>query len=875
MLRAVMFGCAMLVCMSAPACRRSPQGSPPPARRPVAQAWGGAPAKTYSLCPSSVPKPDCDAYVGGFDDEEEGGTGARAAGGEGKMGRQSEEVDRMAGVQGPTDLPNPHMARTTMLESVANLGAVGALTDLQQADELIVVEKQEGKEPWTPEASFCKSIDPAEPTQGTLQGRKDDGTEAGEFPLKHTEVTAEVSGFLARTVVEQQYTNPFQQVIEAVYVFPLPAMSAVNDFVMEVRDRKIVGLVRPRAEAERIYAEARARGQTASLLTQERPNIFTQSVANLEPGGEVRIRITYFESLLYEEGHYEYVFPMVVGPRYIPGSPQAAAETGGAASPAGGGGTSPATDLVDDADRITPPVLRPDQRSGHDIGITVKLDAGLPIRDLVTPTHCVQIDEYDVSRRVVSLSDRDTIPNRDFVLRWSVDGETLQLGMLTHRTEAGGFLALMAQPPAEASDAQVMPREITFLLDVSGSMQGAPLDLSTGVVRRSLDALRPDDLFNIFFFASGNGQLWQTPRPNTVANVSEAKAFLAQLEGGGGTEMLDGIRRALHGEHDRRRLQMFVFFTDGFIGNDDSVLEAIRDERGEARFFAFGIGSSVNRYLIDGIAQFGKGASHVVLPREGQNEERAAGRLFDLIDSPVLVDVSIDWNGLPVEDVFPREIGDLFAGQTIAVVARYSREARGTAYVKGRVGDRTVQFPIEVDLPADDSGNEALAPLWARWKIAELSGTRSETAADAENLERQITDVALEFRLMSPYTAFVAVDESRVVGDGQPLRVLQPVELPEGVSYEGVFGERPVGEAVEIATWGLTMQSVEGGRVRVGAATPGKPAAAAGIAGGAVVRAVNGTVVNDLVHLEGLLLQSAGEVRLTLEPGGQVTLPAP
>jgi Ca-activated chloride channel family protein len=439
-------------------------------------------------------------------------------------------------------------------------------------------------------------------------------------------------------------------------------------------------------------------------------------------------------------------------------------------------------------------VLRPGQRSGHDIGVTVKLDAGMPITDLVTVTHCVDVEDYDMTRRVVKLSPRDSIPNRDFVLRWAVAGDDLQAATLAHRSDAGGFVTLLVQPPLHPSDAQVMPREITFLLDVSGSMQGIPLDISKDIVARSLDSLRPDDKFNIFYFASGNGQLWDEPRSRDADNLREARGFLDDLSGGGGTEMLAGIRRALRGEHDRRRLQMFAFFTDGYVGDEDDILRLVRDERGEARFFAFGIGSSVNRYLIDGIGQFGNGASHVVLPRDENHAARAAERLFDLIDSPVLVDVTIDWNGLPVEDAYPAKLRDLFAGQTIAVVARYTGAAQGTAYVKGRIGDRTVQVPVPIVLPEQEPANEALAPIWARWKIADLSDAMLSPGA-GEQLKRQITDLALEFRLVSQFTAFVAVDESRTVGDGRPLRVMQPVEMPEGVSYEGVFGEQPVGQA--------------------------------------------------------------------------------
>jgi len=301
----------------------------------------------------------------------------------------------------------------------------------------------------------------------------------------------------------------------------------------------------------------------------------------------------------------------------------------------------------------------------------------------------------------------------------------------------------------------------------------------------------------------------------------------------------------------------------------------VKEERGEARFFVFGIGSGVNRYLLDGIAEFGGGASHEVLPRDEQHAGRAVETLFDMIDSPVLVDVRIDWNGLPVTDVYPSKLPDLFAGQTINVLARYTAPARGTAYIEARVGDQRLRVPVDVDLPETEPANEALAPIWARWRIDELSDEEitADESAKAE-LKRQITELALDFRLVSQYTAFVAVDESRVVGDGRPLRVLQPVELPEGVSYEGVFGEAPVGLPVDVPLWGLTLQTGVSGAVRIGAVYVGGPAAQAGIAAGATLRTVNGTLVNDLRHLEGLLLQAGGAVvHVGFEPGGEVELP--
>ena len=731
--------------------------------------------------------------------------------------------------------------------------------------QLVVIEKNESDRNRVP-------FNPGHATQGTLQARDTEGEIVGEFPLKHTEVNAEISGYMASTIVEQQYTNPYKEAIEAVYVFPLPSMAAVHDFVMEIGNQKIVGIVRPREEAERIYQEAKERGQTASLLTQERPNIFTQNVANIEPGGKVNIKITYFERLSYEKGYYEYTFPMVVGPRYIPGTPQT---TPHGKSP--GGGWSAPTNQVPDADKITPPVLRPGQRSGHDIGVTVHLDAGLPIEDLKCVTHKMQIQDNGASRRTLKLIESDSIPNRDLVLRWSVADKQVEMGVLAHHKKNGGYFTLLMQPPLQPSDSQVTPREITFIMDVSGSMDGVPIEMSKEIVRRTLDRMRPEDIFNIFIFAGSNGQLWETPQPRTASNIANAKRFLETLQGSGGTEMLAGLRRALSANHDSKYLQMYVFLTDGYVGNEVEILKVVREEKRDARIFAFGIGSSVNRYLIDGIGKFGNGASQVVLPRDSEYALRAADQFYDCIDSPVLVDISIDWNGLPVKEVYPHKLRDLFAGQTISVIGRYDQTAKGTAIVRARIGSRPVQFEIKMNLPKEEDQNSALEAVWARHKIEELSETMMvASGAQQQMLIKQITDLGVKHRLVTQFTAFVAVDESRVVSNGNPLRVLQPVDLPEGVKYEGIFGEQPIGQPMQISSWGLVLGTTQSGKIYVCYVNPSGVAAQSGIKSGMVLKAVNRFAIQSFGQLNGLLLQAGGKtVVLEFDKGESVHLPLP
>lgn len=442
----------------------------------------------------------------------------------------------------------------------------------------------------------------------------------------------------------------------------------------------------------------------------------------------------------------------------------------------------------------------------------------------------------------------------------------------------------MMQPELAPGDAEVTPREITFIVDRSGSMEGIPLDMSRRIVTRSLDRLRPADLFNIVYFASGNAQLWESARLSSPQNIAEAKQFLGNLTGSGGTEMLSGLQRALHAPHEAQYLQMYCFLTDGYVGDEARILETIEKERGSARFFAFGPGSSVNRYLLDGIGEIGHGTTQYANPRDTADTEKCVNRFFEAIDSPVLVDLSIDWNGLPVTEVYPRRIPDLFAGQTVNVVGRFDGKGPGTAYICGRLGGRKVRLPVAVNLPGEPSGLAALAPLWARRKIHDLSAEMLTAPAEQQDgLVQQITTLGVDFRLVTPYTAFVAVDESRVVGDGKPVRILQPVEMPEGVSREGVFGEGVVGRPVSVKAWGLVLVEQKDGKVRVNEVQPG-PAQTAGVAAGNTLTLLNGTKVAGLQHLESLLLQAGGrEVMVDFSPaaaedptaGRAIRLPMP
>ena len=336
-------------------------------------------------------------------------------------------------------------------------------------------------------------------TQGQLQVVDPNGKPKAVCPLKHTSARVGISGFLSRVVVTQEFENPFDEKIEAVYTFPLPQNAAVDDMTMIVGDRTVRGKILRREEAEAVYEAAKTNGQTASLLNQERPNIFTQSVANILPGEQIKITISYVETLKYEDGAYEFVFPMVVGPRYVPGSAAGAPVSAQLSNK--GNGFAPNTDRVPDGSRITPQPVPEGMRVGHDISLDVTLDAGVPIDALSSKTHEVSVERPDDHRARVTLKDQAAIPNKDFILRYDVAGKKIEDALLLHTSDKGGYFTLILQPPLRVTAEDVTPKELVFVLDTSGSMSGFPIEKAKETMKLALDNLYPSDTFNLITFS--------------------------------------------------------------------------------------------------------------------------------------------------------------------------------------------------------------------------------------------------------------------------------------------------------------------------------------------------------------------------------------
>ncbi|NJL22500.1 MAG: after-VIT domain-containing protein [Leptolyngbyaceae cyanobacterium SM1_3_5] len=605
------------------------------------------------------------------------------------------------------------------------------------------------------------------------------------FPLQHTEVQAKIAGNLSRVEVVQTFENPFATALEAVYIFPLPDESAVDEMEIRMGDRTIKGSIKKRQEAQQIYQQAKQAGRTAGLLEQERDNVFTQSIANILPGERIDVTIRYTDSLKFAGGSYEFVFPTVVGPRYIPGT----AIEGESIS--GGSAMAPLTrnqdtDRVPDASRLNAPILPAGMRSGHDIGVTIEIVAGLPIREVSSPSHAIQIDRQ-AQRVRVRLSNEDTIPNKDLIVRYQIAAEHTQSTVLAQQDQRGGHFAAYLIPAIEYRAEQIVPKDVVFLIDTSGSQAGAPLMQCQALMRQFIHGLNPDDTFSIVDFSNTTRQLAPVPLANTAANRSQAIGYIDRLSANGGTEMLRGIQAVLNFPIvEPGRVRSIVLLTDGYIGNEVEILATVqRQLQPGNRLHSFGAGSSVNRFLLNRIAEIGGGTSRII--RTDEPADQVVEAFFRQINHPVLTNIQLRWEGSgEAPAIYPATPPDLFVEQPLVLLGRKGDAISGRLHITGTAasGDRYRQ---SFDLHFDSAGNPAVAQLWGRARIKQL--TNQMVGGDTKAGVEAVTDTALAYQLLSQYTAFVAVsDDVRSNLDPQFVSVQVPVEMPEAVSHLGIYG---------------------------------------------------------------------------------------
>ncbi|MFP5350637.1 MAG: VIT and vWA domain-containing protein, partial [Gammaproteobacteria bacterium] len=606
-----------------------------------------------------------------------------------------------------------------------------------------------------------------------------DDPNVDRLPLKATQVDVRVTGVIADVTVIQQYKNEGTRPIEARYVFPGSTRAAVYGMTVRLADRVLTAEIREKQKARVEYETAKREGKTAALLEQHRPNVFQMNVANILPGDDVKVELRYTELIVPTDGKYQFVFPTVVGPRYN-------------GSPATGSGTNEKW--------ISTPYLTGGKRSSTRFDLNVQLASPIPLQAVTSPSHAIDVRNVSNAEARVILADTGANENnRDFVLDYRLAGERIQSGILLSNGGKDGenFFLAMVEPPRTVSPTQVVPRDYVFIVDISGSMHGFPLDTAKVLLEDLVGGLRPSDTFNVMLFAGSQRMLAPRSVPATRANINQAVRMLREQGGGGGTELVPAMRKALSLPHDADRARTFVVVTDGYISVEREVFELIRRNLSQANLFAFGIGSSVNRHLIEGMARAGQGEPFVVLdPRTAAHE---ADRFRRMINAPVLTHIKARFEGLDVYDVEPLSVPDVFARRPVILYGKWRGQAKGRLVLDGRAADGPFQAALDVRAQVSEK-NGALRYLWARHRIASLSDQEALEGAGAQR--DAILALGLRYNLLTQYTSFIAVD--RVVRNPIPddlVNVDQPSPLPKGVSNLAVGAEVP--STPEPAVWWL------------------------------------------------------------------------
>ena len=566
--------------------------------------------------------------------------------------------------------------------------------------------------------------------------------QAADLPLESSHYDVQITGGVVEIDVEQVFYNSSEEFIEAIYTFPLDDDSAVDAMSIRMGNRELVGDIQEREAAREIYEAAVRQGRVAGLTEQERPNMFTQSVANIPPGQEITVHLHVVQPVERVDDHYEMVIPLVVGPRF---------------SPVIG---------VEDVAEITPPVARGE--TGVEVGIDVDLMVGIPISEVSSPTHDIDARQR---RNHTQISLDGIRPNSDFVLRWSVDADE----PVAMAIEQDDHIMLRFEAPETPAREEVIPRELIWVIDTSGSQMGTPLEMAQDAMMAAFDGLNELDRFALVQFADNMTRFSMEPVPATPENIRQARQWVKGLTASGGTNMVSGVYGSLDIPPDPDLERYVIFLTDGLIGNERQVLGAIEDRLGAARLFTFGLGNGTNRWLLEEMALSGGGRSTFVMV--GESPDETLGRFMEGIGRPVLSDIEIDWGDWQVDVAHPALLNDLMAGQPMEVMARVNGGS-GPIRVTGRMAGKLYAEDIVVR-QADGTG---IGSLWARAHVASLD--RLQHWGEVKEVRAEILSTAIDYQLLTRYTSFVAVDRRIVNPNGNPNQVEQASELPEGMNYE-------------------------------------------------------------------------------------------
>lgn len=578
------------------------------------------------------------------------------------------------------------------------------------------------------------------------------------FPLKSTDVKVQVNGVIADVVVRQTYANNGGAPIHAKYIFPASTRAAVEGMTMTLGNRRIVAKIKEKEEAKKDFEKAKKQGKSASLLSQKRPNVFSMNVANIMPGDTVEIELHYTELLVPDKGIYEFVYPAVVGPRYSHQSKEGASDMN---------------------TWIENPYLKKDAVDPTGFSITAHLSTGMALYDVACSTHQTNINFHSPSIAHIILKESETEGgNRDYILRYRLADKKIQSGLIFYAGKDENFFLLTVQPPKQISIRDIPPREYIFVVDVSGSMSGFPLDVSKQVLENLIGSLRPSDLFNVILFAGDFQQMSQASLPATQENIKRAIHVISRQRGGGGTELNAAMRKAMNLPRDDSYSRSVVVVTDGYIGEEREACETINRNLSHTNVFAFGIGSAVNRYLIEGLAHAGQGEPFIVTRPEEAKAESI--RFIDYVKAPLLKDININIKGFDAYDLEPSVVPDMFSERPIVVVGKWKGPLQGSIGISGTSGQGPYHEIFQVADSTPKTENKPLRTLWARTRIARLSDFLFGQNRDANR--EDITALGLQYNLLTQYTSFIAVSEEVRNPDGTAKDVTQPLPLPKGVS---------------------------------------------------------------------------------------------
>lgn len=606
------------------------------------------------------------------------------------------------------------------------------------------------------------------------------------LPLKETDVKTNIQGTIAETYITQTYANEGQHPINARYIFPASQNAAVHGMKMEIGDQVITAKIKEKEEAKQEFEEAKSEGKSASLLEQQRPNVFSMDVANILPGDTIRIELHYTELLTPSEGTYQFVFPTVVGPRYA--------------------GQESEEENQDDQ-WIASPYLPEGETPPGKYNISVNLSTGVPISDISCKSHEIDVRQEGDSTAEITLSHpEDYAGNRDFILDYQLTGEDVGCGLILDTTEKENYFLLTLQPPKHYSSEELAPREYIFVLDVSGSMYGYPLDTAKELIRDLVTHLKETDSFNVLLFSNASIQLSPTSLPATEKNVQMALELIDLESGGGGTELADALETALDVPETKNTTRSIITITDGYISGEREIFELIHKNLDKANFFSFGIGDSVNRYLIDGMAQTGQGEAFIVT--DSEDAAQTASRFRTYVQAPLLTDIQITYDGFGAYDTEPSSLPDLFAQRPLVLLGKWKGEKTGTIKISGKQG--TDNYYQEISVADWETENSSALPyLWARKKIQRLSDFGT-SADDSEPVREMVTALGLEYSIMTPYTSFIAVTEAVRNPNTPGEDVNQPLAMPLHVSNLAVgnytSGSEPGTAAILLAALALSLQ---------------------------------------------------------------------